>query len=91
MGAYHGTTFAVTEGRLEKLRAILEKVEKDVFAEGAKKKHEALKKQYRKDLCTLLVDWDEQPPPDSFYTSEEYPISVMDDLVIFFSSYFGRF
>lgn len=90
VGKYDGYTHPVSEGRAELISKVL------------KEEHETLSKferfsdvprkvvgDLRRKKAESLIDFKSEVPT-SFYEGKDYPVSVIDDALIFFSSYAGR-
>jgi hypothetical protein len=90
VGPYTGKTWPVSEGRAEALGKILDEEQK------ALAKYEKLSDVPRKELGKLrrskaeaLIQFDNSPP-DSFFEGKDYEVSVVEDALLFFTTYVGR-
>jgi hypothetical protein len=81
---YHGTTYNVSEGRIE----LISKILGDVQAEVAKYENQLkiprkVLGKLRKMQIDAMVEFS-VPVPDDVYESKDFPISVLNDLQSFF-------
>lgn len=90
LGSYTGLTYPVSEGRCELLSSVV--------SEGANEmsKYENFTDIPRKVLGRIrrrkaeaLIEFDSDIP-DSFYESKDYPVSVVEDALLFFTMYVGK-
>jgi hypothetical protein len=89
VGPYAGLTYEVSEGRAELIAGILEQMRTE------QAKYERFSDIPRNVLGDLrrrkteaLIEFNEHVP-DSFYAGKDFPVSVVEDALIFFTAYVG--
>lgn len=90
LGQYEGMTHEVSEGRAEMLSKILTDIETETakypsYSDIPRK----VLGDMRKRKAEALIDF-EGRVPDSFYEGKDYPVSVVEDVLLFFTTYVGR-
>ena len=90
VGSYEGYTYPVSEGRAELLSKMLKEQEAELskyerFSDVPRK----VVGDLRKRKTEALIEFNGEVPR-SFYESKDFPVSVVDDALLFFSSYAGR-
>lgn len=91
VGPYSGITYEVSEGRADLLREVV----LEVNEEGRKYENytdipRKVLGRMRRKKAEVLIEFD-TPVPDDFYESRDYPISVVEDALAFFTMYVGKY
>ena len=89
VGPYAGLTYPISEGRAEAISEVLDQIQKE------QAKYERFSDIPRNVLGDLrrrkteaLIEFDTHVP-DSFYASKDFPVSVVEDALVFFTAYVG--
>jgi hypothetical protein len=90
LGQYTGVTYPVSEARAEMLSEIVTDIAKefakyDNFTDIPRK----VLGRLRRKKAEALIEFD-SIVPDEFYESKDYPVSVVEDALIFFTMYVGK-
>lgn len=89
VGPYTGLTYEVSEGRAELLSKVLDDIQRETIKyEKFSDIPRTVVGDLRRRKTEALIEFTEHIP-DSFYQGKDFPVSVVEDALVFFTGYAG--